>query len=127
MAPKLVDLKFRLQGLIREDKETGAFVSYCPALDLYSAGKTRPDAKSALRGAVQMYIKICLSRDILYRVLKDNGFEATEAAVAGAEMDGAGVNFISVTVAGQTNEYDDMFQVEVPLHLIAQQQQGAVA
>lgn len=43
MPQRLVAITFSLDGYIREDK-TNSFVSYCAALDLYSAGKTRIDA-----------------------------------------------------------------------------------
>lgn len=130
MARKLVGVKFSLEGFIREDKETNSFVSYCPALDLHSAGRSRIEAKNALRGAVNMYIRICFDRNVLGRILHESGFEAaSEPFIDTPQLsDGpptADTQFIAITVDG--HEYDDMFPVEVPLHLIAGQQKAAVA
>src|SRR5262245_10932265 len=92
--PKEIDVNFRLQGQIREDRQTRCFVSLCPALDLYSAGRTRIDAKKALSAAVLMYVRICYERGILGRIMKDMGFIPTQAAVTEA----AGkAQFIAVT------------------------------
>ena len=42
---------------IREDKRVGGFVSYCPALDVYSQGETHIEAYRAIRSAVVMMLK----------------------------------------------------------------------
>ena len=122
---KQFNLTFSLEGLIREDKDTSCFVSYCPALDLYSAGKTRPKAKAALQSAIDMFIRICFERQTLGRVLAAKGFAMAPAhervtdgqfiAIAATEQPSA------VTVQG--TEYDDRFMVEIPMAMIAQQAQ----
>ena len=116
---KSIDVRFSLQGQIREDKQTESFVAYCPALDLYSAGQTRPDAKRALESAVDMFVQICFSRNILGRVLHEKGF----GVVAASEVPATGLaeNFITITETETTHgeQYDDTFPIEVPLHLLA--------
>lgn len=117
---RLVEVKFSLTGMIRGDKQTDAFVSYCPALDLYSAGRTRPEAKRALQSAVDMYVRICYDRNILGNVLHSRGFEASkEVEATGADHS---TDFIEVTESIQGEQYDDVFPIDVPLHLIANQQ-----
>jgi predicted RNase H-like HicB family nuclease len=104
--------------MIRPDEETGSFVAYCPALDLYSAGKTRIDAKRAIQGAVDMYIRLCYDRGILDRLLHAKGFTSMEPATAGATAQEE-ANFISVIESKHQAEYDDIFSLSVPMHLVA--------
>lgn len=114
---KQLEVRFSVQGAIREDRQTKSFVSYCPVLDLYSAGKTRPDAKRALTAAVETYVRVCYERGILGRILKEKGFTAAAAAPPVGLQAKAPIQFIEV--AEYASEYDDMFDVEVPLHLVA--------
>ena len=120
---RLLDVKFSLQGAIREDKDTNSFVSYCPALDLYSAGRTRVEAKKALQSAVDMYVRICYQRNILGRLLHEKGFQVAPSATSVGVEDMV-TNFIEITEAVHGEKYDDVFAVEVPLHLIANQQKA---
>lgn len=117
MAKKL-DVKFSLQGTIREDRQTRSFVSYCPTLDLYSAGRSRIDAKKALTAAVDTYVRICFERGILGKMLMDKGFLAAPSGSVGRT-----VNEQYITVGEHASEYDDVFDFDVPLHLIAAQSQ----
>lgn len=125
--PRLLDVKFCLQGKIREDHDTKSFVSYCPALDLYSAGRTRPEAKAALQSAVDMFIRLSYDRAILGQLLRDKGFDS--ALSAGPTLtDGQpaeDANFIAITESAHASDaaaYDDVFSVEVPIHLVANEQ-----
>jgi len=115
---KLMGMNFSLQGHLREDKDTNCFVTYCPALDLYSAGKTRPEAKDALRNTVALFISICYDRGIFDKVLRDQGFGVAEAGVAPPHT--GTQECIAIHEAATTGEdYDDVFDVDVPLHLVA--------
>jgi len=125
--PKALDVKFCLQGAIRRDDETDCFVSYCPALDLYSAAKTRMEAKRALQGAVDLYVRLCYQREILGRVLHEKGFTLLPSNIPGNNPMAGFENYISVEETELASAYDDTFQVEVPLHLIADQQARAAA
>lgn len=116
-----LQVRFSLQGAIREDKDTASFVSYCPALDLYSAGRTRPEAKRALQSAVDLFVRSCYSRGILGQVLQAKGFEATDPNVPDEHGLVDGENFIVVRELAHREAFDDVFNVEVPLHLIAAQ------
>lgn len=129
--PKLMGVTFSLEGAIREDKETESFVAYCPALDLYSAGRTRPEAKKALQSAVDMYVRLCYDRGILGRLLHEKGFNAAVSGVGTSaalgtpgitEHPGEHGDFIAITESAHSAEYDDVFPVQVPIHLIANQQ-----
>jgi predicted RNase H-like HicB family nuclease len=119
---KLIDVRFRLPGQIRQDKETDCFVAYCPALDLYSAGPTRPDAKRALQSAVDMFVRICFSRNILNVALRARGFELDAIGSPGIPAAGPEGPYIAVVETASGEKYDDVFSVEVPLHLVADRQ-----
>ena len=114
-----IDIHFSLQAAIREDRQTTSFVAYCPTLDLYSAGRTRIDAKKALTGAAIMYVRICYERGILGRLLKEKGF----AAAPSSSVDRATDSSQFITVKEYASQYDDIFDFDIPLHLIAQAQQ----
>lgn len=118
--PRLLNVSFQVGAVIREDKETACFVSYCPALDLYSAGRTRPEARKALLSAVDMYVRICYQRNILGKVLHAKGFmpDATQDSLV-PHVEGR-TDYIAVTEEPTPDQYDDVFELQVPLHLIAQ-------
>ena len=56
---------------VREDE--ARFVSFCPALDVYSQGPSEEAALHNLAEAVQLFVESCLARGTLDRVLKDCG------------------------------------------------------
>ena len=116
--PKEIDVRFRLQGAIREDRQTQCFVSYCSTLDLYSAGRTRMDAKKALTAAVVTYVRVCYDRGMLDSILKGKGF----SAVLEASDRPTAKNEQFITVEEHASEYDDVFDFDIPLHLVAQAQ-----
>jgi predicted RNase H-like HicB family nuclease len=68
-----IEIMYRLSAFFRKDDDTGAFVSCCPALEIFSQGKTEEDAKRALTSAVTLYIKHCHKRGIFERVLSQRG------------------------------------------------------
>jgi len=113
-----IDVTFKLMGAIREDRQTKSYVAFCPPLRLYSAGKSRPEAKAALTAAIETYLRLCYERGILGKLLKGRGFEP---ALAGSSADRPG-NEQYINIAERQSEYDDTFAVEVPMHLIAQVQ-----
>lgn len=118
MAPH-IDVNFRLEAAIRHDRQTSSFVAYCPTIDLYSAGRTRGDAKKALTAAAKTYVRICYERGILGRILKERGFSAASSQPGAAPTpDGQFIRILE-----HASEYDDVFNLDIPLHLVAQQQE----
>lgn len=117
---KSIEVMFSLQGFIREDAETSCYVSYCPALDLYSAAKTRHDAKKALQGAIDLYVRLSYQRGILGEVLRAKGFDPTQLDPMATTTPTPTIeNFISVTESDHASEYDDDFTLQVPMYLVA--------
>ncbi len=58
---------------VRWDDAAGVYVSYAPALGIYSQGKTTGHAIRAIEGAMRMYLITALEEDKIGRVLKRFG------------------------------------------------------
>jgi hypothetical protein len=115
---KVIDVTFKLDCLVREDKDSKSFVSFCPALDLYSAGRSRVESREALTSAIAMYLRICYERKVLSNVLHGRNFQAADPLCVDLPT---APGFIAIKES--MAEYDDEFRIEVPMHLLAQQQQ----
>lgn len=74
--PTRTEISFRLDVAVKHDEKANCFVSYCPAVDVYSAGKSEGEAKEAIRSALLMFIRNCWKRKILDNYLCDRGFVA---------------------------------------------------
>ena len=55
-------IRVEMEVRVQEDKEVGGFVSYCPALDVYSQGETRIEAHRAIREAVILMLEAQAAR-----------------------------------------------------------------
>jgi predicted RNase H-like HicB family nuclease len=55
---------------VRWDAPSGTYVSYAPALDIYSQGETERGALRAIEGAMRMYLVTALETEKLGGVLK---------------------------------------------------------
>lgn len=71
-----VSVHVRLQAHVDREKP-GMYVSYCPALDLYSQGATVKEARANIAEAVQLFIESCFERGTLRDVLLECGFRLT--------------------------------------------------
>ena len=68
-------IRFELAVPAEVRKDGDHFVSFCPALDVYSQGPSEEAALDNLTEALQLFVESCLARGTLDRVLKDCGFE----------------------------------------------------
>ena len=69
----VVSIRLRLRAHIKKEKP-GMYVSYCPALDLYSQGATAKEARLNIIEAVQLFIESCFEDGVLNDVLRASGF-----------------------------------------------------
>lgn len=69
-------IKCKLEAYIGLEKP-GMYISYCPALDLYSQGDTRAEAKKNIKEATGLFLQSCIERQTLQRVLTECGFKST--------------------------------------------------
>lgn len=51
--------------------EGDVYVSYCPALDVYSHGDTEEKAGANLIEALRLFVQSCIERDTLDPVMKE--------------------------------------------------------
>lgn len=55
-------------------KEDGAYIVYCPALDLSAYGTSEEDAKMAFEKTFEMHFSYCINKKTLYDDLKSHGW-----------------------------------------------------
>jgi len=69
-----ITFKVKLKAGIKHDKNVDVYVTYAPALRLYSQGETVNQAKSALKDAVQSFLIVAYTNGVLVKCLKNLGF-----------------------------------------------------
>lgn len=74
-AENTIWIRTSLDAEISREKP-GLYVSYCPALDLYSQGKTIREAKENITEATCLFLESCLQRNTLNEVLQGCGFRS---------------------------------------------------
>ena len=72
------EISFRLHVAVKYDEQARCWASYCPAVDVYSAGKDEDLAKKAIESAILMFVRNCFRRRILDDVLVGRGFVPDE-------------------------------------------------
>lgn len=116
MRRQKVEFRAQLQAEIFFDKEVNAFVSYCPALDIYAQADTEMESREAMAGAIMMFIKTCYDRNTLDNVLNARGFRNTKRTDDGKD-DCDDVQRISVRPIRERRSLFDV-DVDVPFELI---------
>lgn len=104
----------RLQGATRYDEETKSFVGFCPALKVYSQGKTEDEAKRALESTLALYVETCYTRNILQSVLSRAGFKSFPPGSARSVT-----SAVNEYILIQKANFDSVFEMDVPLELVA--------
>lgn len=107
-----------LHGAIRKDADADVFVSFCPALKLYSQGETEEQATDALKSAVTLFLEHCIEHGHIDAALKSVGMTRTSAsALSSVESS------VKEWIAIQEAKFDDAFPFSVPINLLAGQKQ----
>jgi predicted RNase H-like HicB family nuclease len=108
----VVDFKivFRLLGAIRRDNAASAYVSYCPALKIYSQGTTSREAKEAIEEAVELFLVACFQKGILENTLKELGFTTGSGNIHPTD---AARQYVLI----QEANFEETFDFEVPIQL----------
>ena len=111
-----------LQGAIRRDVDADVFVSFCPALKLYSQGETEEQATDALKSGVTLFLAHCIEHGHIDAALKSVGMTRTSvSALSSVE------SRVSEWIAIREAKFDEAFPFSVPINLISAQQQQACA
>ena len=64
-----IPIEFEISIDVTQDKETGLWLSHCPMFALYSQGESREQAKTAIQGAITMYLNECNKRGIKFQAI----------------------------------------------------------
>lgn len=110
----VLKLTASLKGAVRWDDQAKVFLSFCPALNIYSQGLSEDEAREALESTMRLYIETCIERGILEQILRRAGFnKSSEKAVPRQQLYD---EYIMV------ERFDRVFDMDIPIHLIASQQ-----
>jgi predicted RNase H-like HicB family nuclease len=108
---RTIFISYKLKAGVYLEDASGVYVSCCPALDLVSQGETHDEARRAINEAATMYLHHCKARGILDDILDGLGFEPATDEDDVEEDD----EFVDVR---ELSDFE-VFDIEVPLHLIA--------
>ncbi len=78
---------FRLSVPIKEFQEDGVYVAGCEALEVYSQGDTRDQARENVQEALTLFVTSCYERGTLERVLLASGFTPESRSASGTVDD----------------------------------------
>ena len=108
-----VQVSFRLKFATRRDDESNVYVGYCPALKLYSQGRTEHESEEAIVSAVKLFLVACYERDILHSALRKRGMTRATSMVAGQIKKDESKEYITV------HPFEKEFWRDVPINLLA--------
>jgi len=116
---------FKLKGAFRDDTTADGVISYCRALNVFSHGKTKEEAKEALTSALTLFLETCYQRKTLWNILNNAGFTPLprQAGVAVAAMKED--EHIEIHDGNLPQTFSESFDLTVPVNLVAQAQQVA--
>lgn len=115
-AMSTVQVSFRLKFATRRDDEANVWVGYCPALKLYSQGRTEQESEEAVVSAVKLFLVACYERDILHSALRIRGMTRATSMVADQIQKDESKEFISV------HPFEREFWRDIPINLVAAQE-----
>jgi predicted RNase H-like HicB family nuclease len=111
-----IKVVFNLKGAFRDDEVASGVVSFCPALNIFSHGKTMDEAKEALIKAISLFLETCYQRGTLGEILRKAGFNAEPLQFGTPVVQVKDDEYIAI----HDNRFRDPFCFEVPLNLVAQ-------
>lgn len=103
-----IGISVHLRCFVRSDDEH--WIAGCPALDVFSQGTDREDAKRCLREAVLLWVESCVERGTLDEALRESGFRRVSPGEPA--LPDSGMVAMS-QIAEEGVEYGDVF----PIHL----------
>ncbi len=113
-----VKFEAKLKAGIKWDEEVKAFVSFAPALGLYSQGTTTDQAKAALQDAVNSFLIVAYEKNVLQSILHACG--GTEDGRDIDDLRSSGDEYVLIEEQVLEKEkYVDLFEVQAELPLAA--------
>lgn len=113
-----VKFEAKLKAGIKWDEEVNAFVSFAPALGLYSQGTSKSQAKDALQDAVNSFLIVAYEKNVLQSILHACGGTEDDRHIDDVRASGDEYVVIEEQVLEKEN-YLDLFEVQAELPLAA--------
>lgn len=114
----LVKFEAKLKAGIKWDEEAKVFVTFAPALGLYSQGTTKLQAKTALNDAVNSFLEVAYEKNVLNALLHACGCVEHGGHLDDLRRSGDEYVMIEEQVL-ERQQYEDMFEVNAQLPLAA--------
>jgi len=111
MSAMEMKINFDLIIATRFDEEAKVYVGYCPALTVYSQGRTTEEAQEATVSAVTLFLGASFERGLLHKFLCDKGF--TQISTKSGDMPTEPKQHIAVS------GFDNAVEHSIPLQLLA--------
>ena len=99
--------KARLKAGIKYDEDAKVYITYSPALGIYSQGENAIQAKLALEDAVESFFSVAYKKGVLERLLKNVEFSSKDEFVSVEEK------------ILEKNHFQDIFDFRAYLPLVA--------
>ncbi len=111
-----ITFEAKLKAGIKHDKDANVYVTYVPALKLYSQGETELQAKTALNDAVASFLLVAYENKLLEKCLHIVGFKNSEGEEKSEQKEDQ-EDYINITeeMILEKNNFEDVF--EVPAYL----------
>jgi len=111
-----LNFEARLIAGIKYDKDVEVYVTYAPALRLYSQGETEIQAKSAIKDAIQSFLIVAYTNGVLEKCLKNVGFSIVADPRSTLCESEEYISFEEKEIL-EDKEFEDIFEVPASLPL----------
>ena len=109
-----VEIKLRLET--RAKKDGDVWVSWCPALDIYTQADTKDLSHEAIKEAVLGWVESCLERKVLAMALEEVGF----SLVKSGQPSSPDTNVIEINPQPHvSSEFLDEVEISVPAYTVS--------
>ena len=115
-----INFEAKLKAGIKYDKDVEVYVTYVPALRLYSQGETVIQAKSALKDAIQSFLIVAYSNGVLEKCLKNVGFSIVADPRSTLCESEEYISFEEEEIL-EEKKFEDIFEIpaSLPLSMVA--------
>lgn len=111
-----ITFEAKLKAGIKYDKEVKAYVTYAPALRVYSQGKTERQAKLGLEDAIQSFFIVAYKNGVLEKCLKNVGFSVDPDPKRKIHKSEEYIRIREEAILAE-NEFENIFEIPASLPL----------
>lgn len=109
----MVKFEAKLKAGIKWDEDAKVYVTFAPALGLYSQGANKIQAKAALDDAVNSFLIVAYKKNVLNSILNANGCVRDIRPID--ELRSSDEQYIVVERILEQQAYEDVFEVRAEL------------